>query len=71
MALDKAGLKSAIIASWTNTDNTIDEAADALASAIDAFVKTGTVNTPSGVAVQVVVGTGTGATTAAGIGTIS
>ena len=80
MALDKAGLKTALVAAMTDTisgspsteqTNNIDQLATDMADAIDAFVKTGSVNTPAGVAVQVNTGTGTGATTAPGVGTIS
>jgi hypothetical protein len=74
MALNKPGLKAAILAICNNaktTSMTEEDFADQLANAIDTFVKTGTVTTPAGVAVQVSPASGTGATTAPGIGTIS
>jgi len=70
MALNKASLKSGI-QSLCGHSNTAEEFAAGLADLIDAYVKTGTVTVPLGVAVQVVPATGTGATTAPGIGTIS
>lgn len=70
MALNKASLKSGI-QSLCGHSNTAEEFASGLADLIDAYVKTGTVTVPLGVAVQVVPATGTGATTAPGIGTIS
>lgn len=70
MALNKASLKSGI-QSLCGHSNTAEEFATGLADLIDAYVKTGAVTVPLGVAVQVVPATGTGATTAPGIGTIS
>ena len=45
--------------------------ATAIGQEVDAWIKTGQVTTPAGVAVQVTPTSGTGATTAPGIGTIS
>ena len=46
MALDKATLKSTLITILSNTDSakTVESVADAMATAIDTYVKTGTVN---------------------------
>lgn len=45
--------------------------ATAIGEEVDTWIKTGQVTTPAGVAVQVTPTSGTGATTAPGIGTIS
>lgn len=80
MALNKptyhAQLKAALITALTN-DKSVEDAADALATAItnatDTYIRSATVTVPPGVPVATT-GTSTaqtGATTASGIGTIS
>lgn len=74
MALVKATLKEGIKALLTATvenEGSIDDVASGLSDLIDTYIKSGTVTVPLGVAVQVVPATGTGATTAPGIGAIS
>jgi len=74
MALDKAGLIANLLSAYNDSNAaelTNAQFAELIADAIDIFVKTGTVTTPSGVAVTVNTGTGVGATTAPGIGTIA
>ena len=66
-----AALKAINAAAAAGNGLTADQWADQTADAIDAYIKTATVTTPLGVAVQVVPATGTGATTAPGIGSIS
>lgn len=48
-----------------------EDLATAIGEEVEAYIKTGQVTTPPGVAVQVTPTSGTGATTAPGIGTIS
>lgn len=48
-----------------------EDLATAIGEEVDAWIKTGRVTTPPGVAVQVTPTSGTGVTTAPGIGTIS
>ena len=80
MALSSSALalaiKNAIIGIPAPTASTTADAyltsfSNALAGAIDTYVKTAVVTVPLGVAVQTVPATGTGATTAPGIGTLS
>lgn len=49
MALDKAGLYSALLSVFSG-ENTPEEAAEGISNAIDTFVKTGTV--PAGIVVS-------------------
>jgi hypothetical protein len=76
MALVPATLQAQLVAAFDKAQK--DKTATSqstlcqdLATAIDAYIKTATVTVPLGVAVQVAVPAGTGATTAPGIGTIS
>lgn len=78
MALVKATLQAAISTALSTTRSgsfTINQYCDAVASdianAIDTYIKAAVVTVPLGVAVQTVPATGTGATTAPGIGTLS
>ncbi len=76
MALVKATLASAIADALAAAHGQGLQAADttlgnAIADAVDTFVKSGTVTTPAGVAALCPPPTGVGATTAPGIGTIS
>jgi hypothetical protein len=72
----KAGIEAAFKAQDSKTDNpdaALGDLADMLASAIESFVKSGTVTVAAGIAVSTA-GTAaaqTGATTAPGTGTIS
>lgn len=80
MALVKGTLKTAIEAAFKaqsnkteNPDDALGDLADKLATAIESFVKSGTVTVSAGIAVST---TGSaaaqaGATTATGVGTIS
>ena len=77
MPLNKPALKASVkqlLQDMMNRENaSFDEFADRLSTAIDTYVKTGTVTVPAGVAVATT-GSATaqaGATTAPGIGTIS
>ena len=73
MSLDKAGLATALQAIFDDVDpsSTTGAKANAIADAIDAFIKTGEVTTTvaSGIAVNVDPNTGIGATSATGTGT--
>jgi len=80
MALDSTTLASALLTAYQKAQK--DQASgkdstktltDDIASAIETFIKTATVTTPSGVAVSTAgsAAAQTGATTAPGIGTIS
>ena len=77
MALDKAtlkrGIKTLLLDMMAKTEASEEEFAERLSTMIDAFVKTGTVTIPEGVAVATAGSptSQTGATTAPGIGTIS
>ncbi len=80
MPLVKATLQTAIEAAFKaqtsktdNPDAALSDLADKLATAIDAFVKSGTVTVKAGIAVTTTGSptTQTGATTATGTGTIS
>jgi len=74
MALNKTQLILDLTSAYNQAKNnelTETQFAELIANAIDVFVKTGTVTTPLGVAVQVDPVSGSGATTAPGIGTIS
>ena len=66
MALDKATLKASIKAICESEGNTAESAATALADAIDAYVRTATVNT-------IVTGSSVsgGPVTGTGVGTLS
>lgn len=67
MALDKAGLAANLLSAFNQakaSPMTESAFANLIATAIDTYVKTASVN--SGIAVQVVPATGTGATTAPG-----
>ncbi len=54
-----------------NPERTEQQFADTLATIIDDYLKSATVNVEKGIAVQVTPASGTGATTAIGTGTIS
>lgn len=70
MALDKAGLKSAIKTMIEGgSESNPDAVADELATAIDAFVRTGTVTVAAGIPVTTAVSSGS--TSGPGTGTIS
>jgi hypothetical protein len=80
MALDKNTLKTAIEAAFTaqmnkteNREAALADLADKTATAIDAFVKSGTVTVASGIPVSTAgsATAQTGATTGTGTGTIS
>jgi hypothetical protein len=58
-------------AAATTTPMTHQQYNALVAAAISTFIKTATVTTPMGVAVQVTPATGTGATTAPGVGVVS
>lgn len=71
MALDTNGLKAELKKIFETNGNTAESVAAAMASAIESFVKSGTVTVKAGISVAVVPTSGKGATDGTGTGSIS
>ena len=71
MALDKAALKAALVVAFTNEDynTTIEQQAEKIANAIDAYVRAAVVTINAGI--PVTTAASTGSTTAPGTGGLS